>query len=419
MLPIFPCIDLRSVLLLAAASRKKSARAEKKQKAREAALQLPAIAEDKASTSETDNVAATPEAAPQDAMFANAATAKLKQKKKSQQTSSEQPASPAGPSDPVLADVPLTSSSLHPAAVIGKRNKQRSAMPGAASAEGSPMNGLFNPLAEANSGAVIAAHPPAEAASGVVTGANIMRRQPSPGVPVRPYLPPVETQDESSAGWTVVNGHQRHADPAAAQAASPDLFPPPLEQADVPLGEPAAEGADQNPAEDKIGLAAMEGHYPLRKRGVRAGKRHKKRMGIRQAPSEHSDDDSDHMPRGRPQASVYGVPDASNSPNREIRLPPGLAVEINRQAEHNLRQAKKANALQAAQAAEAAKQEAVQRAHAAAETRRQAAFMATQEPAEDWPALSASGPSSGQLANMHDALVYKSWSLQHFSVSIT
>lgn len=399
------------------------ARAEKKQKAREAALQLPAVAEDKASTSEIDNVAATPEAAPRDAMFADAATAKLKErKKKSQQTSSEQPASPAGPSDSVLADVPaLTSSSLHPAAVIGKRNKKRCAVPGAASAESSPMNGLVNPLAEANSGAVIAAHPPAEAAFGVVTGAHIMRRQPSPGVPVRPYLPPVETQDDSSAGWTVVNGHQRHADTAAAQAASPDLFSAPLEQADVPLGEPAAEDADQNPAEDKIGLAAMEGHYPLRKRGVRAGKRHKKRMGIRQAPSEHSDDDSDHMARGRPmqgQSNIYGGPDASISPNREFRLPPGLGVEVNRQAEHNLRQAKKANALQAAQAAEAAKQEAVQRAHAAAETRRQAASMTAQEPAEDWPALSASGSTSGQLANMHDALVCKCWSPQQFSVLI-
>lgn len=399
--------------MLVAANRKKLARAEKKQKAREAALQLPAIAEDKASTSETDNVAKTPEAAPQDAMFADAAIAKLKQKKKkSQQTSSELPPSPAGPTDPVLDDVPaLISSSQHPAAVIGKRNKKRSTVPGAALAESSPGNGLFNPLAEVASGSVIAAHPPAEAASGVGTGAHIMRRQPSPivGLPVRPYLPPVETQDDSSAGWTVVNGHQRHAEPAAVQAASADLFSAHLEQADVPLGEQAAEDADQNLAEDKIGLAAMEGHYPLRKRGVRAGKRHKKRMGTRQAPSEHSDDDSDHTARGRliGQSSIYGVPDASKSPNRDIGLPPGLVV--NMQAEHNLRQAKKANALQAAQAAEAAKQEAVQRAHAAAETRRQADFMAVQEPADDWPALSASGSSSGQLANMHDALVYKSW----------
>lgn len=404
--------------MLAAASRKKLARAEKKQKAREAALQLPAIAEDNASTSETDKVAATPEAAPQDTMLADAATSMLKlKKKKTQQTSFEQPASPAGPSDPVLADVSaLISSSQHPAAVVGKRNKKRNALPGAAPADSSPMTGLFSPMPDAASGSVIAAHPYAEAASGVATGPHTMRRQPSPGigVPVRPYLPPVETQDESSAGWTVVNGHQRHADPAATHAAIAAPVSAHPEHADVPLGEPAVEDADQNPADDKIGLAAMEGHYPLRKRGVRAGKRHKKRMGIRQAPSEHSDDDSDHTVRGllmqgqllpsAGESSAYGVLDASNSP-RDIGLPPGLAVGVNRQAEHNLRQAKKANALQAAQAAEAAKQEAVQRAHAAAETRRQAEFMAVQEPAEDWPALSASGSSSGQLANMHDALV--------------
>ena len=376
------------------------AKAEKKQKAREAALQLPVIAEDKAGPSDTGKVAATPEAAPQHSVPAEDATAKLKpKKKKAQQASSspEQhltrgngaadlvalPISPTGPADAILANFPALASSSQPLTT----------------------------------------------SSGLANG-HKTRRQPSPvaRMPARPYLPPAGTADDSAAGWTVVNGHQRHAEPAAAHTApadpfsadpfSADFFSTNPCWSDVPWGEQPMEEFDQVPEDpdwEKIGLAAMEGHAPLRRRGVRAGKRHKRRLRDASA-----DDDSDHTDRGHPtagqpswsplagQSTSWGVPDASNSPVRGIGLPPGLPVEINHmQAEQNIRQIRKANALQAAQAAEAAKQDAVQRAHAAAETRRQADSMAMQQPADDWPALLVAGSSLGQPAsNAHCSCLF-------------
>ena len=428
----FACIDLCLDLLRAAATRKKLAKAEKKQKAKEAALQLSAIAEDKAGPSDTGKVAATPEAAPQGSMPAEAATAKLKpKKKKGRQASSspEQdpalgsgaadivalPISPTGPSDAILANPPaLASSSQHPAALTGKRSKKGSTVLEAGVDESSPLNSLFGAQPEATPAlATTAAHLYAEASSGLANGHHNTHHQPSPvaRMPVRPYLPPVETHDDSAAGWTVVNGHQRHADPAAALTAPADAFLADPGHSDVPWGEQPMDELDQgleDPEQEKIGLAAMEGHFPLRRRGVRAGRRHKKRYGNRDTSA---DDDSDHTVRGRlvggqpsrsplaGQSTSWGIPDASNSPVRGIGLPPGLPVDVNHmQAEQNIRQIRKANALQAAQAAEAAKQDAAQRAHAAAETRRQADFMAMQEPADEWPALSAAGSSSGQPA---------------------
>ena len=414
-------------MLLAAATRKKLAKAEKKQKAREAALQLNAITENtgnQAGPSDTGKVAAKPEAVPQDSVPAEAATTKLKaKKKKGQQASSppqQQPAlgsgavdtvaqsiSPTEPSGAVLPNVPaLASSSQHPAALTGTRNKQSSSVLWDGVAESSPVNGLFSAQPQAPPvSATAAGHPYTEASSGLANGHHSTPRQPSPvaRMPVRPYLPPVKTHDDSAAGWTVVNGHQRHADPAAAHTAPVDPFSADLGQPDLSWGEQPMEEPDQgfeDPDLEKIGLAAMEGHFPLRRRGVRAGRRHKKRYAQRDTSA---DDDSDHTVRGHlergqlaqsplaGQSTSWGIPDASNSPVRGIGLPPGLPVEVNHmQAEQNMRQIRKANALQAAQAAQ---------------TRRQADCMAMQEPADEWPALLAGGSSSGQ-PTFHAALAY-------------
>ena len=424
----FACIHLCWDLLLAAATRKKLAKAEKKQKAREAALQLPAIAEHKPGPSDTGKVVATSEATPQDSMPAEAATAKLKpKKKKGRQASSspEQdpalgsgaahtvglPVSPTGPSDAILANPPaLASSSQHPATLASKSKKGNTVL-GAGVAESSSVHDLIGTQPEATpASALTAAHPYAEASSGLANGHHSTQRQPSPvaRMRARPYLPPVETHHDPDAGWTVVNGHQRHVDPAAAHTAPADPVSADPCHSDAPWGEQPVEELDQGPEDpemDKIGLASMEGHFPLRRRGVRAGRRHKKRNGVRDPSADY---DSDHAVRGRPvegqpsqsplagQFTARGIPDASNSPVRGISLPPGLPVELNSmQAEQNIRQIRKANALQAAQAAEAAKQGAAQRAHAAAEMRRQADFMAMQQPADDWPALSAAESSSG------------------------
>ena len=412
----FACIDLCWDLLLAAKTRKRLAKAEKKQKAREAALQLPTIAEDQASPSDIGKVAAPHDPLPDEA-------AKLKPKKKKAQQASSSPEehvargsglvdtaalsiTPTRLSDAVLANVPtLASNSQPPTALTGKRSKKGST---AYVADSSPVTGLFNPQPEAT--AASTTHLYAGASSSLANGHHSTQHQPSPvaRMPVRPYLPPVETNDDSAAGWTVVNGHQRHADPVAAHCAPADPFAADPGHSDMLQAEQLAEELDQGPEDpdqEKIGLAAMEGHFPLRRRGVRAGRRHRKRGPQRDASP---DDDSDHAVRGRPlagqpprsplagQYTSLGIPDASNSPVRGIGLPPGLPVGVNHmQAEQNIRQIRKANALQAAQAAEAAKQDAVQRAHAAAEARRQAESMATQEPANEWPALSTAGSSSG------------------------
>ena len=445
------CFSLTLGLLLAAVARKKAAKAEKK-KAKEAALKLPAIAEDKAGPSHSGNAAATPEAASQGPAPAEAAAAKPKQKRKKGQqepTLPEQqgqpgldsisqaaaanakgimaePTSPTGPSQRVSVDAPaLASTSQHPAA-SAKRTNKRSTVTAAGVGETSPVNGVVNSQAEATPITLTAAHPHAEVSPGLANGHHSFQHQPSPaaGMPVRPYLPPVDTHDDSAAGWTMVNGHQRHADPATAYSAPADPVAQGVaadaRQADAPWGEQPMEDPDQEPEEEKIGLAALEGQFPLRRRGVRAGRRHKKRYGNRdtstrhQTASEHSDDDSDYTARGclaegqlprsplAGQPNSWGIPDASNSPVRGIGLPPGLHVAnqvASIVAEQKLRQTRRANAIQAAVAAEAAKQDAVQRAHVAAETRRQAVAMALQEPAEDaWPALPTTGSSSGQPA---------------------
>lgn len=451
--------------VLAAAAKKKAkeaAKAEKK-KAREAALQLPTIPEDQPGPYNIGVVAAAPEAVVQDPAPSEAAIAKLKPKKKkakqapapeqqpglenvSQAVASNangvadaQPVRQAGLPQAVVADPPALASSNHPpAAALGIRINVPNTVAGAGGIESSLENGLVNPPPEATFFTATTA-PLAEAPTGLATGHHNTQHQLSPiaGVVNRQYLPgEMETLDDSAGGWTVVNGHQRHAELAAAHNAPADLVEH-LFQADPALAgvrwgeqpmddaEPA-EGLEVEPEVEKIGLAALEGQFPLRRRGVRAGRRHKKRYSNRDAsirppaPSDNSDDESDHTVRNRiavgqlptsplaRQPAPWGYPDAPASPVRSIGLPPGLPVgnaawpEVaSIAAEQNARQTRRANALQAAQAAEAAKREAVQRAHAAAETKKQADAMAGQQPAgEMWPALHTSGPASaGQPAS--------------------
>ena len=410
------CLAHPKLTLFAAAAKKKANKLQKK-KAKGAALQLAANVEDKAGPSGANNVAVAPEAAaaaPQQLPPAEAAPAtaksKAKKKKKGQQapnTLEEQ----AGPSSAPQGAAGITAGSRQPSDAAEQPvspfgPSQAQALPTAASITASSSQA-------APSAVSLPDWLPAAAPNGHVSGHYALQRQPSPAVraPSRPYMPPEAASSDSADGWMVVNSHQRHAGPAVAHHATADDAPA------ASFGEQPADAEEQEfEEEEKIGLAALEGYFPLRRRGVRAGKRHKKRYGGRDAaarhlaPSEYSDDDSDHTVSGHlmagqlPRSPLAGQPDswdypgASDSSVRGVGPPPGLPVADwpSIAAEHQARQSRHASLRQShAQAAQAAQLDAAQRAVTAADLRRQAEAMSAQGASADaWPALQVSEPSA-------------------------
>ena len=90
-----------------------------------------------------------------------------------------------------------------------------------------------------------------------------------------PVLEPILVQ-LSTVGSKHVIGSEYVSAAAATDVASAAI-----------LGEQPADAEEQEvEEEEKIGLAALEGCFPLRRRGVRAGKHHKKRYGTRDAAVE-------------------------------------------------------------------------------------------------------------------------------------
>ena len=416
------CNAHSSILLFSAAAKKKANKQQKK-KAKGAALQIAANAAN-AGPSGTDNIVAAPQAAaaasqavaaalqdlPPTETTAATAKSKVKKKKKGQQASDplEEQAGPSGADQGIAGS---TAGSRQPSDAA----EQSSSLVGPSQAQALPA--VDSLVATSNQGATsavsLAGWLPAAAYNGHVSGRHALQRQPSPAgrAPSRPYMPPEAAQTDSADGWTVVNGHQRHAEPAVAHHAPADAALAAV------LGEQPADAEEQElEEEEKIGLAALEGYFPLRRRGVRAGKRHKKRYGARDAaarhlaPSEYSDDDSDHtvsghfMPGQLPRSPLAGqldnwdYPGASDSPVRGVAPPPGLPVADwpSIAAEHQARQSRHASLrLSHAQAAQVAQQDAVQRALTAADIRRQADAMSAQGSSADvWPALQMSEPMS-------------------------
>ena len=140
---------------------------------------------------------------------------------------------------------------------------------------------------------------------------------------------------ESSAGWTHVTGSAHQLLPARVHAPPANMVAPDSEQ-------PASAAVKEEP---RIGLASMETAPPQRRRGVRAGKRHKKRYGARDAAARAAlteqalleDNESDGTPRNRlhvaqlprsPLAaghSAWGIPGAAHVGN-DFEFPPGFPI---------------------------------------------------------------------------------------------
>lgn len=180
-----------------------------------------------------------------------------------------------------------------------------------------------------------------------------------------------EAHDAPTNAWTHVSNQQRHPAPEAHDVVAY------MATEGNGFEQPAEATADDNGG-NLIGLAALEGAPPQRRRGVRAGRRHKKRYGARDAsaralipdqdwPGNDSDDAprdpiaAHHFPRSPLGAgpSAWGMPDAASSPVRNaVGLPPGLP--ISRQAVQAAEPSRRAWASVAEAASTASEQQARQ-----------------------------------------------------------
>ena len=224
---------------------------------------------------------------------------------------------------------------------------------------------------------------PAWLSSAATNGRHTIQRQPSPVAPARPYWPPEHGQDDSADNWTTVRGgHQRQQAVAPADSGL----------ASIPHEQPAEDAEQEEEDDEKIGLAALEGYYPLRRRGVRAGKRHKKRYGQNaHAAYDPQDDDSDHSVVGVPITGQQALsplgrqPDSSELPSGSGLATRGIAAV--RQDRHA--------------AAEFARLDAARRHVSAAQLLQQAEAMGAHDSAADnWPALPGAMPSTSSSGTL-------------------